>query len=120
INQFFAVVQGFLAQLNACPEIQMAYTTFNPSFPQYMIDIDAAKAKQAGISPATILQTLQGYYGGMYVSNFNRFGKIYRVMMQAAPESRVSPETLNSIKVRNGSEMASIANFVKLTSVYGP
>ncbi len=120
INQFFAVVQGFLAQLNACPEIQMAYTTFNPSFPQYMIDIDAAKAKQAGISPATILQTLQGYYGGMYVSNFNRFGKIYRVMMQAAPESRVSPETLNSIKVRNGSEMASIANFVKLTRVYGP
>lgn len=120
INQFYAVVQGFLAQLNACPEIQAAYTTFNPSFPQYMIDIDAAKAKQAGISPSTILQTLQGYYGGMYISNFNRFGKIYRVMMQASPESRVSPETLNSIKVRNGSEMASISNFVTLTRVYGP
>ncbi len=120
INQFYSVVQGFLAQLNQQPEIQAAYTTFNPSFPQYMIDIDAAKAKQAGISPATILQTLQGYYGGMYVSNFNRFGKIYRVMMQAAPEARINPETLNSVKIRNGNEMASISNFVKLTRVYGP
>lgn len=120
INQFFSVVQNFLAALNQCPEIQAAYTTFNPTFPQYMVDIDAAKAKKAGISPQTILQTLQGYYGSMYVSNFNRFGKIYRVMMQANPESRVSPETLNNIKIRNGSEMAPIANFVKLTRVYGP
>lgn len=120
INEFFAVVQGFLAQLNQQPEIQMAYTTFNPTFPQYMVDIDAAKAKQAGISPQTILSTLQGYYGGMYVSNFNRFGKIYRVMMQANPEARVSPETLSSIKVRNGNEMASIDNFVTLQRVYGP
>ena len=120
INQFFGVVQGFLAQLNQQPEIQAAYTTFNPTFPQYMIDIDAAKAKKAGISPATILSTLQGYYGGMYVSNFNRFGKIYRVMMQAAPESRINTETLNSVKIRNGAEMAPISNFVKLTRVYGP
>ncbi len=120
INQFFGIVQGFLAQLNQQPEIQAAYTTFNPTFPQYMIDIDAAKAKAAGISPSTILSTLQGYYGGMYVSNFNRFGKIYRVMMQAAPESRVDLETLNKIKVRNGNEMASISNFIKLTRIYGP
>jgi len=120
INEFFAIVQGFLAQLNQQPEIQMAYTTFNPTFPQYRIDIDAAKAKQAGISPSTILTTLQGYYGGMYVSNFNRFGKIYRVMMQAAPEARVSPETLGAIKVRNGAGMASLSNFVTLTRVYGP
>lgn len=120
IDKFYAVVQAFLAQLNAQPEIQMAYTTFNPTFPQYLIDIDAAKCKQAGISPSTILSTLQGYYGGMYVSNFNRFGKIYRVMMQANPESRVSPETLKSIKVRNGSEMASIDNYMTLKRVYGP
>ena len=120
INQFFAVTQAFLAQLNAQPEIAQAYTTFNPTFPQYMIDIDAAKAKKAGISPSTILSTLQGYYGGMYVSNFNRFGKIYRVMMQANPEARVSPETLKNIKVRNGADMAPIDNFVKLTRVYGP
>lgn len=120
INQFFGVVQGFLAQLNQQPEIQAAYTTFNPTFPQYLIDIDAAKAKAAGISPATILSTLQGYYGSMYISNFNRFGKIYRVMMQASPEARVSPETLGNIKIRNGNDMAPISNFMTLTRVYGP
>lgn len=120
INDFFNVVQGFLGALNQQPEIQMAYTTFNPTFPQYLVDIDAAKAKQAGISPSIILQTLQGYYGGMYVSNFNRFGKLYRVMMQASPETRVSPETLKNIKIRNGNEMASLSNFVTLKKVYGP
>ena len=120
VNDFFAVVQGFLAKLNQQPEVQVAMTTFNPTFPQYMIDIDAAKAKQAGISPKDILTTLQGYYGGMYVSNFNRFGKIYRVMMQASPEARVSPETLSAIKIRNGGEMASLSNYVTLTKVYGP
>ncbi len=120
INNFFGIVQQFLGKLNAQPEISVAYSTFNPTFPQYMVDIDAAKAKQAGISPQTILSTLQGYYGGMYVSNFNRFGKIYRVMMQASPEARVSPETLASIKVRNGAEMASLSNFVTLKRVYGP
>jgi HAE1 family hydrophobic/amphiphilic exporter-1 len=120
INTFFGIVQGFLAELNAQPEIQMAYSTFNPTFPQYMVDIDVAKAKQAGISQSQILSALQGYYGGMYVSNFNRFGKIYRVMMQAAPEARVSPETLNQIKIRNGAEMAPITNFVSLRRVYGP
>ncbi len=120
INDFFAIVQGFLGKLNQQPEVQVAYTTFNPTFPQYMIDIDAAKAKQAGISPKDILTTLQGYYGGMYVSNFNRFGKIYRVMMQANPEARINPETLSAIKVRNGNQMASVSNFVTLTKVYGP
>ncbi|MDE7411352.1 MAG: efflux RND transporter permease subunit [Paramuribaculum sp.] len=120
INEFFGVVQQFLGALNQQPEIQLAYTTFNPSFPQYLVDIDAAKCKQAGISPQSILTTLQGYYGGMYVSNFNRFGKLYRVMMQGSPEARVSPETLSSIKIRNGSEMASISNFITLTRVYGP
>ena len=120
INTFFSVVQGFLAELNQQPEIMQAYTTFNPTFPQYRIDIDAAKAQQAGLSTTSIISALQGYYGSMYVSNFNRFGKIYRVMMQAAPEARVNTETLNSVKIRNGAEMAPISNFVKLTRVYGP
>lgn len=121
INAFFSIVQNFLAQLNAQPEIQMAYTTFNPTFPQYRIDIDAAKAQQAGLSTSSILSALQGYYGSMYVSNFNRFGKIYRVMVQAKPEARVSPESLSNIKVRgsNGT-MASLENYVTLTKVYGP
>lgn len=121
INQFFAVVQGFLAQLNAQPEIAQAYTTFNPTFPQYKIDIDAAKAQQAGLSTSQILSTMQGYFGSMYVSNFNRFGKIYRVMMQAPPQSRVSMESLKNIKVRSASgKMASLENFVTLQKIYGP
>ncbi len=120
INKFFQIAQAFLAKLNQRPEIQAAYTTFNPTFPQYMVDIDVAKVKQAGLSPSTILSTLQGYYGGMYISNFNSFGKLYRVMMQADPSTRVSPETLNQVKVRNGNEMAPITNFVSLRRVYGP
>ena len=120
INKFFQVYQGFIAALNQRPEIQQAYSTFNPSFPQYMVEVDVAKTKQAGISPKTVLSTLQGYYGGMYVSNFNRFGKLYRVMMQADPEARVSPETLNQIKVRVGNEMTPITNFITLKRVYGP
>ena len=120
LNKFFMVTQDFLAKLQQRPEIAQAYSTFNPSFPQYMIDIDAAKCKQAGISPNTILETLQGYYGGLYASNFNRFGKLYRVMIQAEPEARISPETLHNIFVRNGAEMAPVSQFVTLTKVYGP
>ncbi len=121
INRFFEVQQQFIAALNQRPEIQMAYSTFNPTFPQYLVDVDVAKSKKAGISPSAVMTTLQGYYGGMYVSNFNRFGKLYRVMMQAAPESRVSPETLNTIKVRTADgEMTPITNFVSLKRVYGP
>lgn len=121
IDDFYAITQNFLQKLAEQPEIQSATTTFNPTFPQYRIDIDAAKAQQAGLSTSTILSTLQGYYGSMYVSNFNRFGKIYRVMMQSPPEARVSPETLKDIKVRTTSgTMASLENFVTLTKVYGP
>ena len=120
LNQFFMVYQQFIAALNARGEVQMAYSTFNPTYPQYLVEIDVEKVKQAGLTQNAILTTLQGYYGGMYISNFNRFGKLYRVMMQANPDSRVDPETLSQIKVRNGTEMAPISNFVKLTRVYGP
>ncbi len=120
LNNFFKIYQRFIAALNARPEIAMAYSTFNPSFPQYMVDIDVAKVKQAGLTQNAVLSALQGYYGGMYVSNFNKYGKLYRVMMQADPEARVSPETLKQIKIRNGNQMAPIDNFVKLTRVYGP
>lgn len=120
LDDFFAVYQKFIAALNAQPQIQMAYSTFNPTFPQYLVEIDVAKAKQAGLTQNAILQTLQGYYGGMYISNFNSYGKLYRVMMQASPDARVSPETLKQIKVRNGNEMAPIDNFVHLKRIYGP
>ena len=120
LDRFFEIANQFLAKLNQRPEITAARTSFNPTFPQYMIEIDAAKCKQAGISPSDILTTLQGYYGGLYASNFNSFGKLYRVMIQADPSARISPETLNQVKVRNGSEMAPITQFMNLRKVYGP
>lgn len=94
LNKFFDVVNDYTAALEARPEINSAKTTFNPNFPQYMIDIDAAACKKAGISPSDILTTMQGYYGGLYASNFNRFGKMYRVMIQSDPLSRKNLESL--------------------------
>ncbi|MDE6632548.1 MAG: efflux RND transporter permease subunit, partial [Muribaculaceae bacterium] len=120
LDKFFSIYQEFIGVLNAQPEIQMAYSTFNPTFPQYLVEIDVPKVKQAGLTQSAILSTLQGYYGGMYISNFNSYGKLYRVMMQASPDARVSPETLKQIKVRNGNEMAPIDNFVQLKRIYGP
>ncbi|MDE7419874.1 MAG: efflux RND transporter permease subunit [Muribaculaceae bacterium] len=120
LDDFFAIYQKFIGVLNSQPEIQMAYSTFNPTFPQYLVEIDVPKVKQAGLTQNAILSTLQGYYGGMYISNFNSYGKLYRVMMQASPDARVSPETLKQIKVRNGNEMAPIDNFVHLKRIYGP
>ena len=120
LNEFFNITQNFLEKLNARPEIAAARTSFNPNYPQYMVDIDVAKCKEAGLSPSVLLSALQGYYGGLYASNFNRFGKLYRVMIQADANFRANPETLNQIMVRNGNEMAPITQFVTLRKVYGP
>lgn len=120
LNQFFSITQNFLSKLQERPEIATAQTSFNPNFPQYMVDIDVAKCKRAGLSPATLLATLQGYYGGIYASNFNRFGKLYRVMIQSDASFRANPETLNQVMVRNGNEMAPITQFITLNKIYGP
>ena len=120
LNHFFEVVKAYNAALEKRPEINRAQTTFNPSFPQYQLDIDAAACKKAGISPSDILSTMQGYFGGLYASNFNRFGKMYRVMIQAEPDATKNMESLNSIKVRSGNEMAPITQFVSMKKVYGP
>ena len=121
LNHFYDVVLDYMDALKARPEINSAQTTFNPSFPQYMLDIDAAACKKAGISPSDILTTMQGYFGGLYASNFNRFGKMYRVMIQSDPLSRKNLESLKNIKVRNSAgEMAPIAQFISVEKVYGP
>jgi multidrug efflux pump subunit AcrB len=121
INKFYSIAQEFLGELVKRPEIESAQTAFNPNFPQYLIDIDAAKCKRAGISPSDILNTLQGYYGGLYSSNFNRFGKLYRVMVQGETSQRTNFESLNKVKVRNASgTMAPISEFVTITPTYGP
>lgn len=121
LDKFNTVVQNFITELQKRPEVQSAQTSFNPKFPQYMIDIDAAACKRAGISPSDVLTTMQGYYGGLYSSNFNRFGRMYRVMIQADPNNRKNLESLKSIKVRNAQgEMAPITQFMNMKKVYGP
>ena len=120
VNTFFANVQTYLAALNQRPEIARAYSTFDVRYPQWMVDIDAAKCKRAGISPSEVLSTLSGYYGGQYVSNFNRFSKVYRVMIQADPKYRLDEESLNNTFVRLSSgEMAPLSQFITLTRTYG-
>ena len=119
LTDFYNVYLQFIAALNQRPEIARAYSTFNINFPQYMVDIDAAKAKRSGVSPTTILSTLSGYYGGQYVSNINRFSKMYYVTIQADPKYRLDTESLNNVFVRTDSgEMAPLSQFVKLTRVY--
>ena len=91
IDALEEVTQGFIAALNERPEVQMAYTSFSSDFPQYQIDVDAAKCIRAGTTTDAVLSVLSGYYGSMYVSNFNRFTKLYRVILQAvSPSSIVS------------------------------
>lgn len=120
VNTFFTTVQQYLAALNQRPEIARAYSTFDVRYPQWMVDIDAAKCKRAGISPSEVLSTLSGYYGGQYVSNFNRFSKVYRVMIQADPKYRLDEESLNNTFVRLSSgEMAPLSQFLTLTRTYG-
>lgn len=118
-EDFNKVTQDFIAAVNQRPEISMAYTTFNINYPQYLVEVDAVKCKRAGIAPSEVLNTLSGYYGGQYVSNFNRFSRIYRVILQASPDTRVDKETLNNIFVRINGEMAPIEQFLTLTKTYG-
>lgn len=121
LDKFFAETQKFLAALNARPEVAYAMTQYNPSFPQYIIDVDVATTMRAGTTPQAVLSTLQGYFGGMYVSNFNSYGKLYRVLLQSPPEQRLDINALNSIFVRTGKgEMAPISSFVTTEKVYGP
>ncbi|MBO5699432.1 MAG: efflux RND transporter permease subunit [Bacteroidaceae bacterium] len=121
LSKFQEIAENYIAKLKERPEIGSAQTSFNTKFPEYIIDIDAAKCKRAGLSQTDILYTLQGYYGGLYSSNFNRFGKLYRVMVQGEQADRTNLESLNKIKVRNAKgEMAPISEFVKLTPSMGP
>ena len=121
LDKFFKVAQDYLAALSKRPEIKKAMTTYNINYPQYMVDVDVAKCKQAGTSPAGVLAVMQGYYGGMYASNYNAYGKLFRVMIQGDAATRMRPEGLTNIYVRlaDGS-MAPISEFIKLRRVYGP
>lgn len=115
------VTQEYLRQLMQRPEILYAQTSFNTKFPQYEIELNVAKAKEAGVSVSSIFATLQGYIGGIYAANFSRFGKQYRVFVQALPQDRSTTDNLNSLFVRNSTgDMAPISEFVHLKRIYGP
>lgn len=110
----------FIAGLNQRPEISMAYTSFDTKFPQYVVDVDAAKCQRANVSVSDVLSVLSGFIGGNYSSNFNRFSKLYRVMVQAKADYRLDKDALNNMFVRTeDGEMAPVGQFITLTKVYG-
>lgn len=120
MNTFYGYVMQFIEAMNSRPEIAQAYTTFTLDFPQIALDVDAAKCKRAGLSVTDVLNVIGAYCGGSYVSNYNQFGKVYRVMLQASPEYRLDQHALDNMFVRNGSEMAPVSQFVTLKNVLGP
>ena len=120
VNKFFETTQKFLGELNKRPEVSSAMTQYNSKYPQYMMDVDVAKCKQSGIDPSVVLSTMQGYFGGLYASNFNSYGKLYRVMIQAAYEFRGDTKSLDNIYVRTKNGMSPIKEYVNLTKIYAP
>lgn len=119
-DELLEVTRMFIDSLNSRPEVSRAYTTFDTKYPQYMVEVDAVKCMRNGVSPADVLSALAGYVGGSYSSNLNRFTKLYRVMVQASPESRLDTESLKKMHVRTSSgAMSSIDNYITLTRVYG-
>ncbi len=119
VDELSKVTDKFIMELNKRPEIQMARTSFSANFPQYRIDVDEAQCQRAGTTTSEVLSVLSGYYGSMYVSNFNRFTKLYRVIIQAPSDSRKNMQSLNNIYVKTNNGMAPVSQFVKLTKTYG-
>ena len=120
ISDLAKVTEEFLSALGRRPEIGSAQTSFNPSYPQYQVDVDAAKCKRAGTTPKDVLSVLNGYFGGTQATRFNRFTKLYQVRVQASPQYRMDKQAMNNIYVKIGSEMAPIGQFITLTKIYAP
>ena len=120
MTTFYQYVMQFIGALNERPEVAMAYTTYAMNFPQIAVEVDAAKCKRAGLAATDVLSALGTYCGGSYVSNYNQFGKVYRVMLQASPEFRLDEHSLDNMFVRNGTEMAPFSQFVTLKAILGP
>ena len=117
---FYNSVMQFIGALNERPEVAMAYTTYAMNYPQIAVEVDAAKCKRAGLAATDVLDAMGAYCGGSYVSNYNQFGKVYRVMLQASPEFRLDEHSLDNMFVRNGTEMAPLSQFVTLKAILGP
>ena len=115
------ITSDFIVELNKRPEVSRAKTSFDTKYPMYLVEVDAAQCKRNGTSPGDVLDVLAGYIGGSYASNMNRFSKLYRVMLQAAPEFRLDTESLQNMFVRTSSgEMSPVNQYIKLTRIYGP
>ena len=120
INDLMVYTNRMIAALNERPEISRAYTNFSLKYPQYRVEVDAARCKSNGVSPSDVLSALGGYVGGIYASNFVRFTKLYRVMIQASPEYRLDEASLNNIFVKSSSgDMSPIGQYITLTRIYG-
>ncbi len=119
MTTFYNTALQYIMALNQRPEVSMAYTSYAENFPQISVDVDAAKCMMAGLSPSDVLAALGSYCGGSYVSNYNQYGKMYRVMIEADPYLRLDQSDLNNMYVRNGDEMAPLSQFVTLTKVQG-
>ncbi|MBL4560310.1 MAG: efflux RND transporter permease subunit [Labilibaculum sp.] len=120
LETFYNITQNYLSKLMECPEIAEAFSSYRINYPQFALDVDASKCKRLGVSPSDVLAELGAYYGGAYVSNFNKFSKVYRVMIQAAPEYRDSEQSLDNVFIRVGNEMAPVSQFVSITKEYSP
>ena len=121
IEDLEKITTDFIVELNKRPEITRAKTSFDSNFPMFLVEVDAAQCKRNGTSPGDVLSVLSGYVGGSYASNMNRFSKLYRVMLQAAPEFRLDTESLQNMFVRTSNgEMSPINQYIKLTRIYGP
>lgn len=120
IDELLNYTNRLISALNERPEISRAFTNFSLKYPQYRVEVDAALCKRHGVSPSDVLSALSGYVGGSYASNFVRFTKLYRVMVQASPEYRLDTESLNNIFVRSSNgEMSPIGQYISLTRIYG-
>jgi HAE1 family hydrophobic/amphiphilic exporter-1 len=121
VNRFFEVTNRFLEAMRSRPEVMMARTTFDPNFPQKLIEANIPKIKEAGLTLGQVMATLQAYVGSMYISNFNIYGKQFRVMLQAAPEYRAKLDNLDGYYIQTASgEMAPVTEFLSITDVTGP
>ena len=120
IREFYNITQNFLGALNQRPEVMAAFSGFKVDYVQYVVDVDAAKCKQAGVSPTDVLDVISGYYGGIYASNIIRFSKVYRVIIQADPQYRLDEQSLKGIYFRNGDEMTPVTKYATITKTLGP
>lgn len=121
LTKFNDVANGFMGELMQQPGVMMAFSTFNASYPQYELVVDEVKAKQLGVDVANLMGVMQGYYGSMQASDFNRFGKYYRVVLQSAPEHRNDPSSLDVITIKNATgEMVPLSALARLEPTSGP